>query len=307
MYRVAKNSSGLSDVFAALSSGGLVLLLSWQDIRKRYRRSILGPFWITISNAVLIGSIGFVFAKVFGSGADLVPSLAIGFTLWTFISSCILEACDSFVSAEQIVKQLPVPLFVHVERVVMRNLLIFAHNAVIVPLVLVFFGIAWSWLSLLSLAGLCLVVINLHWMALLVGILMHPLPRSASDSLECFASGILSHTNYLGTRVSFRRQLAVGSQSVLSLAGNRKSPTSGKLALVNKLVGDCVDVDIRMGSDTCFFQSLSAADRLLAVKNWHGDDRAAQNIVDLRRFLDPTAQRADAFIGHGILLFEPRL
>jgi hypothetical protein len=37
MYRVAKSSSGLSDVFASLRSGGLVFLLSWQDIRQRYR------------------------------------------------------------------------------------------------------------------------------------------------------------------------------------------------------------------------------------------------------------------------------
>jgi ABC-type polysaccharide/polyol phosphate export permease len=98
---------------------------------------------------------------MFSSGIDLVPSLAIGLTLWTFMSSCILEGCNSFVSADEIVKQLPIPLFVHVERVVVRNLLIFAHNAVIVPLVLVFFGNAWSWLALLSLAGLCLIVVNL--------------------------------------------------------------------------------------------------------------------------------------------------
>jgi ABC-type polysaccharide/polyol phosphate export permease len=187
MYRVAKSSSGLSDVFASLSSGGLVLLLSWQDIRQRYRRSILGPFWITISNAVLIGSIGLVFGKVFSSGIDLVPSLAIGLTLWTFMYSCILEGCNSFVSAGEIVKQLPIPLFVHVERVVVRNLLIFAHNAVIVPLVLVFFGNAWSWLALLSLAGLCLIVVNLLWIALLVGILCtryRDLPQIITNALQ---------------------------------------------------------------------------------------------------------------------------
>jgi lipopolysaccharide transport system permease protein len=87
MYRVANNSSGSSDTAAALKSSGLVFLLSWQDVRQRYRRSIIGPFWITISNAVLIGTIGFVFGKVFGSGADLVRSLAVGITVWTFMSS----------------------------------------------------------------------------------------------------------------------------------------------------------------------------------------------------------------------------
>jgi ABC-type polysaccharide/polyol phosphate export permease len=58
MYRVPKNTSGVSDAIAALQSGGLVFLLSWQDVRQRYRPSIIGPFWITISNAILIGGIG---------------------------------------------------------------------------------------------------------------------------------------------------------------------------------------------------------------------------------------------------------
>jgi lipopolysaccharide transport system permease protein len=187
MYRVPKNTSGVSDAVAALQSGSLVLLLSWQDVRQRYRRSIIGPFWITISNAVLIGAIGFVFGRIFSSDPHFIPSLAIGVTLWTFVSSCIIEGCSSFMAAEQIIKQLPIPLFVHIERVVMRNLIIFAHNAVIIPVVLIFAGNEWSWLAVLGFVGFCLVIANLLWMALLAAILCtryRDLPQIIANAMQ---------------------------------------------------------------------------------------------------------------------------
>ena len=171
MYRVAEDSSGLADIVAALKSYRLVALLSWQDMRQRYRRSILGPFWLTVSTAVMIGSIALVFGQIFSSGmAEFLPSLTIGLILWTFISSSITEGCASFISAERIIKQLPIPLFVHVQRVVFRNMLIFAHNAIIIVLVLAFFRVPLSGTTLLSLPGFLLLSINLLWIALFMAI-----------------------------------------------------------------------------------------------------------------------------------------
>lgn len=189
MYQVAKNPTGLSDVLASLKSAGLVWLLSWHDVRQRYRRSTIGPFWITISNAILIACIGLVFGKVFGAGTNLVPSLAIGITLWTFVSTAITEGCSSFIAAEGIVKQLPIPLFIHVERVVIRNVFILAHNALVIPVVLLLFDNNWSWVALLSLVGFLLLVINLLWIGLWLAILCaryRDLPQVISNALQVF-------------------------------------------------------------------------------------------------------------------------
>ena len=86
-----------------------------------------------------------------------------------------------------IVKQLAIPLFVHVERVVMRNLMIFAHNVLIVPLVLLLVGNEWSWVAFLSIVGLSLVVVNMLWIALLAGILCtryRDLPQIITNALQ---------------------------------------------------------------------------------------------------------------------------
>jgi lipopolysaccharide transport system permease protein len=187
MYQVAKRPSATLDVIAALSSSGLVWLLAWHDVRQRYRRSIIGPFWITISNAVLIGAIGLIFGKLFGASSDFIVSLAIGLTLWMFMSTSIQEGCSSFIEAERVIKQLPVPLIVHVERVVVRNLLIFAHNIVIVPLAMILFGTGWSWLIFLSFVGFCVVLINVLWMALLAAIVCtryRDLPQIIANALQ---------------------------------------------------------------------------------------------------------------------------
>jgi lipopolysaccharide transport system permease protein len=118
---------------------------------------------------------------------EFFPSLAIGLTLWTFLSSSILEGCASFTLAEGIVKQLPIPLFIHVERVIARNFIIFLHNAMIIPLVLLFSAVSWSWLMLLCVFGMCLLMINLLWSALFVAIVCtryRDLPQIISNAVQ---------------------------------------------------------------------------------------------------------------------------
>jgi ABC-type polysaccharide/polyol phosphate export permease len=164
-------SIALSDIADAFRRIDLVGMLGWQDIRRRYRRSGLGPFWITISIAVMIGVIGVVFGQIFKSSiTDYLPFLTIGMILWNFMSSVITEGCNCFISAEGIIKQLPIPLFVHILRMIWRCFLILLHSLPIYPLVLLVIGKPLSWIALLSIPGFMLVIINLAWIALLLAI-----------------------------------------------------------------------------------------------------------------------------------------
>src|SRR5438445_6358042 len=84
----------IADITAAVKRYPLVGMLGWQDVRQRYRRSALGPFWLTISMGVMIGTIGLVFGQIFNSPMrEFLPFLAIGMILWTFISSVVTEGC----------------------------------------------------------------------------------------------------------------------------------------------------------------------------------------------------------------------
>src|SRR6476620_2056681 len=111
--------TAITDIAAAITKYSLVGMLGWQDVRQRYRRSAVGPFWLTISMGVMIGTIGLVFGQIFNSPMkDFLPFLAAGMILWSFISTCVLEGCTSLIAAESIIKQLPIPLFVHILRTI---------------------------------------------------------------------------------------------------------------------------------------------------------------------------------------------
>lgn len=163
-----KQDDPLENLFNALVRFPLIAILGWQDILGRYRRSAIGPFWLTISMGVMIASIGFVFGQIFSTPMDeYLPFLAAGIILWAFITGTINEGCTGFIDAQGIIKQLPIPLFVHILRVLWRNLLILAHNILILPLVLLVMDKGLSFNSLWALPGLLLVVLCLSWIALL--------------------------------------------------------------------------------------------------------------------------------------------
>ncbi len=170
MFQLLKKGGG--DIFAALINYNLACILGWQDIRQRYRRSSLGPFWLTISMGVMIGALGLVFGTIFDMPMkEFLPFLTIGLILWTLITTALNEGCTGFIAAEAIIKQISLPLFTHILRVLWRNLIILAHNLLIFPLVLLVFWLPLPATALLVSVGLTLLMLNLSWMALLLGVL----------------------------------------------------------------------------------------------------------------------------------------
>jgi len=146
--------------------------LGLHDIRQRYRRSKIGPFWLTIGMLVMIGSIGGLYAGLFQTRvADYLPHVAIGFVIWSFVSGLINDGCNAFISEQGSIKQVRLPLSVYVYRVVWRSLLIFAHNLLIVLVVIVVFSIWPGWSILLALPAIVILSLNGIWIGLLLGLL----------------------------------------------------------------------------------------------------------------------------------------
>ncbi|WP_207506197.1 galactan export ABC transporter permease subunit Wzm/RfbD [Klenkia taihuensis] len=145
--------------------------LGWQDIRQRYRRSVLGPLWITISMAVTAVALGILYAGLFGNPLETqLPYILVGFIVWGFISGCINEGSEVFVANEGLIKQLPAPLSVHVYRLVWRQTLFFLHNLVVYVVMLAIFPQPLTWRSLAAVPALALLMVNGVWVALLFGI-----------------------------------------------------------------------------------------------------------------------------------------
>ena len=158
------------DLVAGWRSRELWAHLGWQDIRQRYRRSVLGPIWITISMAVTAIALGILYAGLFGNPLEeQLPYILVGFIVWAFISGCILEGADVFIKNEGLIKHLPAPISVHVYRLVWRQTLLFAHNLIVYAVMLVIWPQPLDWSSLLAFPAFALLALNGAWVALLFG------------------------------------------------------------------------------------------------------------------------------------------
>ncbi|MEM7466135.1 MAG: ABC transporter permease [Pseudomonadota bacterium] len=115
---------------------------AWMDIRKRYRGSILGPFWITLSMGIWVTAIGLIYSNLFKTSIqEYLPYLTVGVLVWTLISTLVSESCAVFISSGGILRQTPIPASIFVFQTVLRNMIVFGHNVVIYVLILLVFPI----------------------------------------------------------------------------------------------------------------------------------------------------------------------
>jgi len=161
----------LRDLRNSFARIGLAWSLATHDVASRYRGSVLGPFWITLSMGLMVLGIGFLYASLFGLDIKMfLPYVALGIVFFGVMSGTINEGCEAFVQASGMLSQTALPMLTFVWRTVFRNLINLAHHLVIVVAVLIF-GEYWKVADpLLALAGLLLMLLNAAWLSLLAGI-----------------------------------------------------------------------------------------------------------------------------------------
>jgi len=146
--------------------------LGWQDVALRYRRSMLGPFWLTISMGIMVFALAYVYGGIFKiQSQHYIPYLYVGLLTWNLITSIINEGCQTFIEAEGYIRQVDLPLFLFPLRVVWRNLLLFLHNALIYFVLIFIYDLQVDWKLLLATPGLIALIINGLWCATLLGML----------------------------------------------------------------------------------------------------------------------------------------
>lgn len=146
--------------------------LAWTDTRLRYRRTVLGPWWVTLSAGAVIGSVGLVWGAIFGSDmSSYMPFFASGYIIWALISGTLTEGCNVFSSAGGLIKSTATPLLVHLYRMLARQMIVFAHNVVLIGLLWAAFRWHAGWDLLLVLPGIVIVIIALVGAILTLGIL----------------------------------------------------------------------------------------------------------------------------------------
>lgn len=146
--------------------------LAWEDICQKYRRNMIGPFWISLSNAMTIAAMALIFSQVFNQKINyFLPYIAAGMTIWTFIGAIITESTVVFLNAKPVMFSVKLPLTLHIYRMIYKNIISFFHLIVVYILVAIFFSVNINHYTLYIIPSFCIIVLNGLWFAILFGML----------------------------------------------------------------------------------------------------------------------------------------
>ncbi len=161
-----------ADLLSGLRLYELWSRLAVHDIRQRFRRSVLGPIWLTLSMGIMIMALGLVFSTLFHQDVGkTLPYIATGVIFWGLLIGCITDGTVVFISAESFIRNVPVPISLHFYRMMARNVIIWCFNMAIYVLVAIYFGVTVGWVNFLFIPGLILFLINAAWLSMAAGVL----------------------------------------------------------------------------------------------------------------------------------------
>lgn len=159
------------DLVRGLAKWHISSRLGWLEIRRRYRRTIIGPFWNSINLGILVVALGGIGVGLWKQNvATYVPFLTAGLIVWILISTIVSESCLLFVISQNLFRQVRFDYSILAYSLVWRNFIAFLHNLLVYAVaVLILAPHLMQPVILLMLPGLFLVLLNGVWVALLLG------------------------------------------------------------------------------------------------------------------------------------------
>ena len=158
------------DVGTAFRLYRLCWTLACLDVKGRYRGSVLGPLWLTLSTAVMVAALGLLYSTLFRTDLrEYLPFLALSLVLWGYVQSLTSEGCTCFTQEEVMIHSMRMPFFLYAGRIVVRNLLVLAHNLVVIVVVFAIFKIWPGWTAFAAVPAMLLWLVDSLAVAVALG------------------------------------------------------------------------------------------------------------------------------------------
>lgn len=156
--------SFIRDCQYLLKNRGLLLELSYSDISIKYRRSVIGPFWLVFTTFISVAALGYVWSILFDMDREIfVPAFCVGLVIWHLISNTIIESGEVFSKNTSILKNMNHPALLFIVANMIKNFIIFLHNSVVIVVVLAIYPPEVNLGTWLIFPGLLLTLLNLTW------------------------------------------------------------------------------------------------------------------------------------------------
>ena len=167
--RASPWSAAWRDWARAVRVPALWMNLAVEDLRERYRRTVLGVAWIAISFALFVGVKVFVFGQMASATMrEFAIFLTIGFGGWTFFSAMVADACNAYLHSRAWILGTAVPYPVYLLQATLRNWLVFALILLVVAVALAWKPTPWTPAALSALPALAAYFVTSLWLCALL-------------------------------------------------------------------------------------------------------------------------------------------
>jgi ABC-2 type transport system permease protein len=178
-------AEGIRDIVAGARRWPVWWTLSWQAIRSQYRRTYLGPWWITVQQVIFVAGLSILFGLLLDQDlAAFVPYVTVGFIAFTWMTGMIQGGSTSITGNAAAIKTTPGPLSVFALRNFAGNTIQFLHDGIAIIVVLIAFQVHLTWSLVLLPIALVLVAVN----GIAVGLWLGPLVARYRDVGQIVAS-----------------------------------------------------------------------------------------------------------------------
>jgi lipopolysaccharide transport system permease protein len=160
---------GFADLGRGMNELWLSARLAQNELTQRYARSLMGPFWITITQGLCAAVLGVLVSALFNQTATKVlPIIVVGMMIWNFITGVLLDSCYAFAANRQHLLNTDIPFSTFNNLTIFRHLLVLAHHFIAAVLVFALFGVVpgpEAWKALLALPPVLISAYGLSLMA----------------------------------------------------------------------------------------------------------------------------------------------
>jgi homopolymeric O-antigen transport system permease protein len=134
----AQFQAAVSDIREGLRRWRSWSYLSVENVKNRYRRTVLGPWWLTLQMVIFIVGMSIVFGQLLNNDlSTFLPYVGLGFMAFSLLSGLTNTAAVVFIAGSSTLKSTRQPLSNLVLRDVGVEFINFAHNMVIYVVFLV--------------------------------------------------------------------------------------------------------------------------------------------------------------------------
>jgi ABC-type polysaccharide/polyol phosphate export permease len=122
-----------NNIILSLKKINVLWYLATLEIKYKYVRSKLGVLWNTLAAFIFILVVSSVYSQVLNSGNDnLFLYSSIGYIFWLLFSSIITESLTLIIDNKNILQDIKINIIDIYIRSVLKNFIIFLHNAIII-------------------------------------------------------------------------------------------------------------------------------------------------------------------------------